>query len=193
LYRLYIIVGLPMMIALTVFIMLRSDPYEPEILPILAPVLVWVAGLLILQWISLLSDGVGPVAPEGEELLPGTDDPPLDREALRTVLRVGGRYASSAPTPPILHRKGLPPYHGLHDRAPRRRRPVHDRRRRGHHLSPRRGRTRDTGVRAPGARARGHRCSPPRQPVPPGHQSGRRVVERPEVARCRPSPTGRRP
>jgi hypothetical protein len=107
LYRLYIIVGLPMMIALTVFIMLRSDPYEPEILPILAPVLVWVAGLLILQWISLLSDGVGPVAPEGEELLPGTDDPPLDREALRTVLRVGGRYASSAPTPQSFTARGF--------------------------------------------------------------------------------------
>ena len=99
LYRLYIIVGLPMMIALTVFLTLRSDPYEPEILPILAPVLVWVAGLLILQWASLLSDGVGPVAPEGEESPPETADRPLDLEALRTVLRVGGRYASSAPTP----------------------------------------------------------------------------------------------
>ena len=88
-----------MMIALTVFITLRSDPYEPEILPILAPVLVWVAGLLILQWTSLLSDGVGPVAPQGEEPLPGTVDPPLDRKALRTVLRVGGRYTSSAPNP----------------------------------------------------------------------------------------------
>ena len=99
LYRLYIIAGLPMMIALTVFITLRSDPYDPEILPVLAPVLVWVAGLLILQWTSLLSDGVGPVAPEGEEPLPGTAGPPLDRETLCTVLRVGGRYASSAPNP----------------------------------------------------------------------------------------------
>ena len=107
LYRLYIIVGLPMTIAVTVFITLRSDPYEPEILPILAPVLVWVAGLLILQWTSLLTDGVGPDAPEGEEPLPGTADPPLDREALRTVLRLRAGHASSAPTPQSFAVKGF--------------------------------------------------------------------------------------
>jgi hypothetical protein len=102
LYRLYIIVGLPMMIALTVFITLRSDPYEPEILPILAPVLVWVAGLLILQWISLLSDGVGPVAPEGEELLPGTDDPPARPRgaAYGATLRREVRFVGAHPPNP---------------------------------------------------------------------------------------------
>jgi hypothetical protein len=97
-YLLYVMVGLPLTIVVTVYIALRSDPSEPEILPIAAPVLVWVAGLLILQWTSLLTDGVGPAAPEGEEPQAGTAAPPLDREALHAVLRVDGGHVSSAPT-----------------------------------------------------------------------------------------------
>jgi hypothetical protein len=108
-YRLYIIVGLPVMIALTVLATLRADPLEPSILPILAPVLVWVAGLLVLQWIFLLRRGAGPVTPEGEEPPAGAADPPLDREALRAtlVLRAGGKRISAVPTPQAFAVRGF--------------------------------------------------------------------------------------
>ena len=104
-YRLYIIVGLPAVIALSVLAMLSADPREPSMLPIIAPVLVWITGLLILQWIFLLRRGVSRDAPEGEHAPAGAAAPPLDREVLRAALALGdgeenpGARARAAPTP----------------------------------------------------------------------------------------------
>jgi hypothetical protein len=112
-YRLYIIVGLPAVIALSVLAMLSADPREPSMLPIIAPVLIWIAGLLVLQWIFLLRRGVSPVAPEGEAPPAEAADPPLDREALRAALALGdgeedpGAGARAAPTPQTFAVRGF--------------------------------------------------------------------------------------
>jgi len=104
-------VGLPAVIALSVLAMLSADPSEPSMLPIIAPVLVWIAGLLVLQWIFLLRRGVGPVAPEGEATPVGTADSPLDREELRAALMLGDGEedsgARAAPTPQTFAVRGF--------------------------------------------------------------------------------------
>lgn len=56
-------------------------------LPIFAPVLVLVVGLLVFQWTFLLRDGVDPHA--------GAADPPLDRKALRAALAHGEEETDS--------------------------------------------------------------------------------------------------
>ena len=110
-YRLYIIVGIPAVIALSVLASLRVDAREPSMLPVIAPVLVWVAGLLIFQWIFLLRDGIDPVAPEGEDPPAETTEPPLDREELRAALALGdgeeGPGARAAPTPQTFAVRGF--------------------------------------------------------------------------------------
>jgi hypothetical protein len=96
-YRLYIIVGIPVVIALSMLAGLRVDPREPSMLPVIAPVLVWVAGLLIFQWIFLLRDGVDPVAPEDE-------NPPRRRPNLRSTARSCERRSRSATARRVLVR-----------------------------------------------------------------------------------------
>lgn len=106
-YRLYIIVGIPAMIALSLLAGSRVDPREPSMLPVIAPVLVWVAGLLVFQWIFLLRDGVDPVTPEDPPA--EAADPPLDREALRATLGDGKEDpgARAAPTPQTFAVRGF--------------------------------------------------------------------------------------
>jgi hypothetical protein len=110
-YRLYIIVGIPAVIALSVLAVSNADPRDPSMLPILAPVLGWVAGLLVFQWTFLLRRGVGPVAPEGEDPPADAADPPLDREALRATLALddGEEDAGTraAPTPQTFAVRGF--------------------------------------------------------------------------------------